>query len=472
MQQQKNDEATMCFHLCSEKALNSENSHNLRIAAKAQRMKAQVLFYKYYDFEHASNILASAKQICEQNHYDDIIPSILLEEAGFYTTYASQNPSKKNFTIGEDAYRKALNLAIKQKDKRTAASAFSNMINRFYGEHRYKEMRELLVKYSKLYTPTDTNPSFIFANTLYKGFSEIVKSDNIMARKVFRNAVMHKSIAPRYKFELNVAIVRTFLAENNLDSAIAYEHHLLELSRKFQLKDGEAVVLSDLGKLYEVKGDTAQAHYFNYCSMLKKDSLINVRRLDKVHNIEFLQNLYNLEHEVNNSKLITRNLVIAIMVIALLLVITGVVYVRRSRRAKDATNTEGTHAEPKYQNSTLGDYAREIIEKRISEIIDTPDEAIFNPNFSVDSLADMCKTNTHYVSQIINEKYKINFSTLINQVRINEACCRICDVENYGNYTLESIGLSVGYSSRVSFTNAFKRIKNTTPSQYRDSIVK
>ncbi len=437
-------------------------------------MKAQMLFYKYFDFEHACEILTSAKQICEQNHFDDIMPSILLEEAGFYTTYASQNPSKENFAIGEKAYRESFELSIKQKDKRTMASAFSNMINRFYGEHRIKEMNELLASYGKMYNPADTAPNLIFANALYNGFSKVIENDNISARQIFKKASLRQSIDPRHRFELNVAIVRTFISENKLDSAIVYEHHLLKLSRECHLKDGEAVALADLGNLYHAVGDTVNARFFNYSSMQKKDSLINVRRLDKVHNMTFLQTLYNLEQEAKNSKQTSKILKITISAVALLLLIGCIMVFYRNARLKkkhDAEQTEPTALTEKYQNSTLSDFSKDVITKRIAEIINKPDEAIFDSAFNISTLASMCKTNTHYVSQIINDLYGVNFSALINQVRIKEACRRISDTENYGNYTLESIGLSVGYASRVSFSNAFKRIKSITPSQYRDSLL-
>jgi AraC-like DNA-binding protein len=78
----------------------------------------------------------------------------------------------------------------------------------------------------------------------------------------------------------------------------------------------------------------------------------------------------------------------------------------------------------------------------------------------------MVKTKRNYVSQVINEKYDNNFNHLLNEYRIKESCRRMNDTDNYGNYTIESIALSVGFKSRSNFISTFKRFTGLTPSAY------
>jgi AraC-like DNA-binding protein len=71
------------------------------------------------------------------------------------------------------------------------------------------------------------------------------------------------------------------------------------------------------------------------------------------------------------------------------------------------------------------------------------------------------------VSQVINEQMGKNFNALLNEYRIQEACRRFNDIANYGNYTIEAIGNSVGYNSRSTFITQFKSVTGLTPSEFQ-----
>ena len=98
--------------------------------------------------------------------------------------------------------------------------------------------------------------------------------------------------------------------------------------------------------------------------------------------------------------------------------------------------------------------------------MDNSDE-IFSPEFSLERLAMLSESKSKYVSQVINEYYEQNFNNFLNSYRIKEACKRMGDIANYGNYTIEAISESVGFKSRSTFVSSFKRITGLTPSQYQ-----
>jgi AraC-like DNA-binding protein len=120
----------------------------------------------------------------------------------------------------------------------------------------------------------------------------------------------------------------------------------------------------------------------------------------------------------------------------------------------------------KYKSSLLTDEDKEQLLARIIQVMDTSDE-IFSPDFSLERLAMLSGSKYKYVSQVINEYYEQNFNNFLNSYRIKEACKRMSDLENYGNYTIEAISESVGFKSRSTFVASFKRITGLTPSQYQ-----
>ena len=87
-------------------------------------------------------------------------------------------------------------------------------------------------------------------------------------------------------------------------------------------------------------------------------------------------------------------------------------------------------------------------------------------NYSAKQLAKDLKTNTRYLSAVVNSRFGQNYSSLLNEYRIREACRRLADAEHYGNVTIQAIYEQLGYSSASGFINAFRNVNGMTPSAY------
>ena len=120
----------------------------------------------------------------------------------------------------------------------------------------------------------------------------------------------------------------------------------------------------------------------------------------------------------------------------------------------------------KYQSSSLQSYEKEELIEKILNIMQNVEE-ICSSSFSSDRLSELVGSNNRYVSQVINEKFECNFNALLNRYRINEACRRLSNDDEYACYTTEAISESVGFKSRTTFINSFKKIIGLTPSQYQ-----
>ena len=82
-------------------------------------------------------------------------------------------------------------------------------------------------------------------------------------------------------------------------------------------------------------------------------------------------------------------------------------------------------------------------------------------------LAKLVKSNTKYVSWVINEMYGRNFKSLLNERRVHEASKRLEDKEHYGSFTIQAIAEEVGYKSSNSFIQSFKKVVGMTPAVYQ-----
>lgn len=89
-----------------------------------------------------------------------------------------------------------------------------------------------------------------------------------------------------------------------------------------------------------------------------------------------------------------------------------------------------------------------------------------HPACSAHNVAKRIKTNTTYLSKVINAEFGKNFSTYVNDLRINYAIVRLKQDSKFRSYTISSIATELGYKSADSFTKYFKKDTGLLPSFY------
>ena len=93
-------------------------------------------------------------------------------------------------------------------------------------------------------------------------------------------------------------------------------------------------------------------------------------------------------------------------------------------------------------------------------------QGYLNPSLTLDSLSEELHLSKSHLSRIINTELKTSFSDYMNSLRISEAKKLLLNPE-FSNYTLVSIGLEAGFSSKTTFNTTFKKFTGQTPSQFR-----
>ena len=87
-------------------------------------------------------------------------------------------------------------------------------------------------------------------------------------------------------------------------------------------------------------------------------------------------------------------------------------------------------------------------------------------DYSAQVLAEELGTNTRYISAVVNVKFHMNYTSLVNKYRVDEAMSILAD-RRYAKLTMEEISDTVGFSNRQSFYASFYRILGMTPREYR-----
>lgn len=89
-----------------------------------------------------------------------------------------------------------------------------------------------------------------------------------------------------------------------------------------------------------------------------------------------------------------------------------------------------------------------------------------DPDYSAKKLAKELKTNTRYLSAIVNSRFGMNYRSLINKYRIQDALHLLTD-KRYADSNVENISDMVGFANRQSFYAAFYKNVGITPIDYR-----
>ncbi|MCL6273831.1 AraC family transcriptional regulator [Muricauda sp. 2012CJ35-5] len=84
----------------------------------------------------------------------------------------------------------------------------------------------------------------------------------------------------------------------------------------------------------------------------------------------------------------------------------------------------------------------------------------------LDDIAELLNISRHHASQVINENYGLNFFDYVNAYRVEEAKRLLEGNQENDVQSISEVAYQSGFNNRVSFYNAFKKVTNTTPTEY------
>lgn len=116
---------------------------------------------------------------------------------------------------------------------------------------------------------------------------------------------------------------------------------------------------------------------------------------------------------------------------------------------------------------------KNIVEKLLNDISNfEANEGFLEKGLTLKKLSDNFKTNTSYLSQVINEYKGSNFNTYINILRINYATQKIYHDKEWRKYSIEHVASAAGFSNRQSFSNIFLEQNGIRPADFIKKRIK
>lgn len=249
-----------------------------------------------------------------------------------------------------------------------------------------------------------------------------------------------------------------------------------------RLKEAKDFSLSEdykqLAKYYKADGNLKKSNTYFEKYVLSQTALEKNKRdvIKEFHDNE----LQSLNSQKEQQQKITTFLIIGgTVVIILLLLYLFILSKRKKKNTKKFEELLGK-IESQEQIQKLVDTKDEVLEEKSTSDIskETFDEILagiqkieeqhyyLKQECNSYNVAKKIKTNTSYLSKVINAHYQKNFNTYINDLRINYVILKLKEDSRFRSYSIQSISEDTGYKSTDSFTKYFKRRTGLLPSVY------
>lgn len=473
-----------------------------------------VTYYRQGNYANAMSVFLESQSLCEVTGADSLLADVLKNIGNIYSSYT-------DYEKGKECYEKAFDL-IKNKG---CTELENKVLNNLFGVSCFMGNKEEAEKYYALLMANETTSNIqTYDLIVNKGILYLLEKDYENAIRYFTDAL---DFAVKQKLDTlsnigvaNSQLANIYILERKMDSAIFYLQHNELVAEKTQAKDLQVETYRSLYKVYRELGDKKKADYYHESYLNLSDSIFSMNEFNRLKNAQVLYEMNKSnkiinslvrEQETYEAQISFQRKILLIVIIALVtFLILSLVVFRQKRKIENAyrslflKNKESIESEQRNKKRVL-DYEmqlkqanekikvleqknmeeeeketddsmskeilltseqRDTIINRINEIMDDTKE-FCEYDFTLNKLAHMIESNTRYVSFIINDVYKKNFKTFLNEYRIKESMLRLLDTQTYGNYTIKAIAESVGYRSQTNFIMVFKKITGLSPSVYQ-----
>lgn len=277
------------------------------------------------------------------------------------------------------------------------------------------------------------------------------------------HGMAHKYVMAQYS-----EIGKNHLSLGHPEQALVHFKRMLHDADSLNSREQYASTCELMAKAYEQAGHADSAQFYKNMARTLRDSIFAPRQFSAAK-----EKLYQYENRKNDEQITSLSQQVLgqwVLIAVLLAIAAAAFWLLRRRYQKRHADAQAAN-----QESTTPDTRGRIYlnDEQVKELARQVDEAmqdmdlITSPDFSLQMLSQRLGSNTKYVSYAINEIHQKNFKTLLNEVRIAEACRRLTNPAVFGSITIQGIYQDLGYNSAAAFIQAFKKIHGMTPSQYQ-----
>lgn len=375
-----------------------------------------------------------------------------------------------------------LNNEILAKNNMLHAMVFMNLKQPdsvlFYAERALKQAKAQNDQFSIAGIYRSMGTAYAEKNQYENAFENLYRADSM-------NLEMGNKIT---LMQTRFSLASVYYQVKNYDEVIAILENSVALTERdslnYSTNDANYKLLA---KAYKEKGDYEKANYYFEKYIQKHnskkdlnqiiDTNFNQKKID-----EFQKELLQLKSEKQNQQSNFKYLGLAATLVILGLLIILLIFYRNKKRNEEKfhdlhlkLNTLKTEEKTQVvdtKDEVLDETATSDVSDDVTQQILAglqkleAQEYFLKQECNAYNVAKKIKTNTSYLSKVVNSHYQKNFNTYINDLRINYAILRLENDSRFRSFSIQSISEELGYKSADSFTKYFKQNTGLNPSFY------
>lgn len=181
-----------------------------------------------------------------------------------------------------------------------------------------------------------------------------------------------------------------------------------------------------------------------------------------------LESVYYNKREAKAREIETETENQNLIVLGLSTLILGYLFYTFYRRKQRVVKAEKEDAKEAAKRNVIPGKTEEEILERLERF--EKSTLYLDKQLRIADLAKYLKTNTRYLSVILNEKKNKSFNSYVNQLRVAYIIDKLHNEPIYLSYKISYLAKESGFASQSSFSSSFKEVTGMPPSAYIKTI--
>lgn len=399
---------------------------------------------------------------------------------GLTATERNQYAQSKSYLLD------AIKWCDERKDYYRKALALSYLGQLYLKQKDYEKAKEYFDQSFAINSEKGFKDGLAYTYIDYANVFQVQKKYDQSLENLNKSLSLYKELGDKSNISSTLQrIGKVFAAKESYASAVDYALRALSVADSNNLVIMQQEILPVIADYYSrLKDYTNAFNYLKKSNDLKEsdmNTILNQTQTEyEMEDAQHKSELLKKENELKDSEITLQRKIIYTVVFGLVLVVGLLVMLLvRSNQLKKSnvhlfkTNLEIMNKEKeiieiktshRYSKSPLSSEENQNMLDHLMELINN-EKIYLNNQLTIEDVAKKLNTNRTYLSQIINEKFDVNFNNFINKYRVKEAQQMLLKDSNKA-FTIESIANSAGFHSKSSFNTAFKKFTGLTPSDF------
>lgn len=469
-----------------------------KAAVYSLAMQGRQYQFRYYDYPKSFYYLRMASDLSHAKAGGYMSSQISSLMSSLYRTCGQLTNNSEYEVLALQNMEKDFDKSVRAKEWDNALLTFQNMASIALVEDSMDVVRAPLQVFERLKLPADL-AALPFCRLYARALRAFDNKDYAKTAAILdemQNRIPRGADTVRYRLMLFTGKANVLNAAGDTAALFGLLREMQTVALREDIPDAKSYACKSFAQAYEQVGDTASASrwWLRYYKERDRENYsgsgADIGNLEAQYSLDKANEQMKRMMEAKKTQAIVWSFVIVILTLALSFSIYLLLNYRRIKRQQerlyslnrellrqeDATFASGLETraremastenkKPEYASSFLEESDKKELLEKIYRVLRTSPE-IYGESFTVGGLAALIGYHPRYVSQVINELTGKNFSTLLQEARVKEACRRMTDYEHYGQFSTEAMGQEVGFKSRTNFIASFKKVTGLTPAQY------